>query len=270
MRLTRILEVLNMRQNGEKPYYGNWISKKLLFKPLIASLILLTLSFALPISVVRATLGVSAASSFSFFLYLLISRRAFSNWEDGTSARILDMVVGHVRWDGNGRALDIGCGSGALAIRIARRFRGAELDAIDTWGAKWDYRKEQCEKNALLEDVGDRICFLEASASCLPFPNECFDVVVSNFCFHEVKEESDKCQLILEALRVLKKGGMFVFHDLFFIEGYYGKQGVLLARLNELGLTELHLEKTSSLDFVPCFMRIPYMLGGIGILCGVK
>jgi ubiquinone/menaquinone biosynthesis C-methylase UbiE len=38
----------------------------------------------------------------------------------------------------------------------------------------------------------------------LPFADEHFDAVVSNFVFHEVKDVKDKRAVIKEALRVLK------------------------------------------------------------------
>ena len=52
--------------------------------------------------------------------------------------------------------------------------------------------------------------FQKASASKLPFADESFDVVVSNLTFHEVKDVKDKREVVREALRVVKKGGIFV------------------------------------------------------------
>ena len=42
----------------------------------------------------------------------------------------------------------------------------------------------------------------------LDFPDESFDAVVSNYVYHNIMG-SDKRALLLETLRVLKKGGVF-------------------------------------------------------------
>ena len=47
----------------------------------------------------------------------------------------------------------------------------------------------------------------------LDFPDESFDAVTSNYVYHNITGE-DKQPLLLETLRVLKKGGVFAIHDL--------------------------------------------------------
>ena len=47
----------------------------------------------------------------------------------------------------------------------------------------------------------------------LDFPDESFDAVASNYVYHNITGE-DKQELLLETLRVLKKGGTFAIHDL--------------------------------------------------------
>ncbi|MFC1863087.1 class I SAM-dependent methyltransferase [Thermodesulfobacteriota bacterium] len=73
-----------------------------------------------------------------------------------------------------------------------------------------------------MDGVAERVTFVRAYASYLPFDDEAFDVVVSNLVFHEVRDVKDKKLLIKEALRVVKKGGWFVFQDLFLWKQVYG------------------------------------------------
>ena len=47
----------------------------------------------------------------------------------------------------------------------------------------------------------------------LDFPDESFDAVTSNYVYHNITGK-DKQALLLETLRVLKKGGTFAIHDL--------------------------------------------------------
>jgi ubiquinone/menaquinone biosynthesis C-methylase UbiE len=180
------------------------------------------------------------------------------------------MILSHLHWDGKGQILDIGCGSGALAIKLSKKYPDAKITGVDYWGKDWDYAKKQCEQNAELEGVFDKIDFVKASASKLPFEDQRFDAVVSNFTFHEVKDSKNKVNVIKEALRVLETGGVFVFHDLFFDEKIYGDQEKMLEELRALGLSEISMEKTSEMEIIPRFLRTSFMLGRIGLIYGKK
>ncbi|MCB0348713.1 MAG: class I SAM-dependent methyltransferase [Bdellovibrionales bacterium] len=56
------------------------------------------------------------------------------------------------------------------------------------------------------------INFVRAKAEDLPFKEASFDVVTSVFLFHEVPEEVRK-DILIEAKRILKPGGLFLFMD---------------------------------------------------------
>ena len=76
----------------------------------------------------------------------------------------------------------------------------------------YNYNKALCEKNAASEGVGSRCTFVHGDANKLAFPDERFDAVISNYVYHNIMG-ADKQALLLESLRVLKKGGVFVLHD---------------------------------------------------------
>ena len=75
-----------------------------------------------------------------------------------------------------------------------------------------------------------------------------------------------------EALRVGKRGGAFSFQDLFAQKGLYGDMDAFVEELKKEGVSEIHyignLEK--ALDFVPAYVRKPWMISGMGILYGKK
>src|SRR3954453_14201846 len=120
-----------------------------------------------------------------------------------------------------GRALDVGCGSGSLAVKLAQAHPALTVAGVDSWGAEWEYSADECARNARLEGVADRVSFQQQSGSALSFPDASFDAVVSCLTFHEIKENADKTDGVAEALRVLRPGGTFVFLDLFGDRSFY-------------------------------------------------
>jgi ubiquinone/menaquinone biosynthesis C-methylase UbiE len=224
----------------------------------------------IPVTLLKILFSILAVLFLCFFGYFFKAHRVFSYNGGGLAEKIHEMMLSYVHWDGNGAILDIGCGSGALAIKLSEKYPNAKITGIDYWGKEWDYAKKQCEQNAGLEGVSDKINFVQGTASKLPFEDQRFDVVVSNFTFHEVKDSKNKIDVIKEALRVVKTGGAFVFHDLFFEEKIYGNQEKMLTELRALELSEIAMEKTSGLEIIPRFLRTSFMLGRIGLIYGKK
>ena len=106
-----------------------------------------------------------------------------------------------------GRVLDIGSGSGRLAIELARR----SPDALKIIGL--DMSREMLEKarfNARQAGVGDRVRFVQADASALPFPDGSFDLVISYASLHHWL---DPVAVFNEARRVIKPGGTIIIRD---------------------------------------------------------
>jgi ubiquinone/menaquinone biosynthesis C-methylase UbiE len=93
---------------------------------------------------------------------------------------------------------------------------------------------------------------------------------VSNFVFHEVQDAKDKREVVKEGLRVLKKGGSFVFQDLFLLKRVYGEPEDFLATVRTWGIDEVKFLNTSSQSFIPGPMKLPFMVGQIGIISGRK
>ncbi len=95
--------------------------------------------------------------------------------------------------------LDLGCGVGAtpvfLAREIAPRVFGVDLIEI---------MLREARQRALKDQVADLASFLTADARSLPFPDDCFDVVLLesvNVFF------DDKSAALREYSRVIKPGG---------------------------------------------------------------
>ena len=100
----------------------------------------------------------------------------------------------------------------------------------------------------------------------LDFADETFDVAVSNFVFHEVRSQRVKQLVVREALRVVKKGGVFVFHDMFEQKKLYGDMNAFIEQLRKEGIAEIHyIANTEKETFIPDFLSAPWMPEKYGI-----
>lgn len=190
----------------------------------------------------------------------------FGNLQD----KIQELVIANIDWQGKGKVLDIGCGNAPLTIKLARKYPQAEIIGMDYWGKNWDYSMQVCTANAGIAGVEKQVIFRQGSASKLPFEDASFDLVVSNLVFHEVQDVKDKRVSIQEALRVLKPGGIFVFQDLFLLTPYYGTPEALLNTIRQWGISEVEFFRTCDEPFIPKLVKLPFMVGTLAILRGVK
>lgn len=260
----------------EKTNYGNWVPEKALYMLFGGAVVLLGIAIALQMTignpVITVIAGIVCVLVFAEAVYMLICHEEFAFGKGNMMAGVHQHLVEHLEWDGEGKLLDIGCGAAALTVRCAKAFPKAEITAMDYWGAEWNYAKEQCEKNARIEDVSERITFQKGDAAKMDYEDETFDAAVSNFVFHEVHSAKDKREVVKEALRVVKKGGVFSFQDMFSQKSLYGDMDQFVEMLKAEGISEIHyignLEK--KLDFIPGFVTMPWMINGMGILYGRK
>jgi SAM-dependent methyltransferase len=249
---------------AKKPDYGNWVPAKLIYAPGALGLVFLGLSFLLPVLMIVALLA------FAVLAYFAYARYRFSSPGGDVQARIWDLVLGRLDWEGEGNLLDIGCGNAPLTIRAAKKYPRAHVVGIDYWGRAWEYSQSVCERNAELEGVEGRVSFRKSSASALPFEDGSFDAVVSNLVFHEVLDARDKREVVKEALRVVKKGGAFAFQDTFLERRLYGEIDDLLHAIRSWSIGSVTAEKTSDSSFIPAALRLPFMVGRIAIIYGRK
>lgn len=104
--------------------------------------------------------------------------------------------------------VDVGCGTGLLALELACRVE--RVWAIDISASMIDYLRTKAA-SADLDNIDGAV----ASAVSLPLVDACADIVVSNYCFHHL-DDAGKGRALDEAIRVLKPGGRLVFGDMMF------------------------------------------------------
>jgi SAM-dependent methyltransferase len=251
-----------------KPNYGNWVPRRMIMVLLILFCIFCVLSILINIGIIRAILIAVSAVFGALSVYMIYAYWLFGRNNGELQEQLCNALLDRLDWDGIGKALDIGTGSGRVAIYLAKKYPSTHCVGIDYWGNPWTYSRDICDKNAKIEGVADRVSFQRASAVKLPFKDGEYDLVMSNFVFHSVKVVN-KLPLLKEALRVLKPGGIFAFQDLF-NKQFYGDMDSFYTELQSWGLKEFRLVDSSDFVHIPPALRVEHMVGNAKILYGVK
>ena len=201
-------------------------------------------------------------------IWALLMHRAFSyDGKRQMSRQIIEGTAAHVKLPAGGKCLDVGCGSGALAIAVAKRNPRAQVVGIDRWGKEYaSFNKQLCENNAKAEGVKN-ISFQQGDATHLEFSDETFDAVVSNYVYHNISGERQ--QYLLETLRTLKKGGTFALHDIF-SKSKYGDMQAFVRQLKDMGYRRVELIDTTDGQFMTKSEAGWMGLSGSALLTGIK
>jgi SAM-dependent methyltransferase len=250
--------------------YGNWIRRRIIVIMLAMGIIALIIGL-LPIAVfIRIIALVIAGLTLGTAAFVMYMYYQFSARGGDYQRKLWRFVLEHLRWDGQGTALDIGTGNGPLAIMLAKQHPEAHVTGIDFWGSDWEYSHQVCEINAVIEGVARQVSFQKASAANLPFEDGQFDAAVSHFVFHEVADADDKREVIREALRVLRKGGVFAFQDMFFDDKLYGSVDDLVNTIKSWGIEDVRFVDTRQALNTPRLLRHPRVLGKAALIYGTK
>lgn len=123
---------------------------------------------------------------------LAARRRAWSEFADGPDGE--DLTLGAVAEAAPGRMLEVGCGWGAMAERIARS-TGADVTALDVSSRMVELAR------------GHGVRAFVASADALPFADAAFDTVLANAMLYHVP---DLDRTLAEVARVLSGDGRLI------------------------------------------------------------
>ncbi len=104
------------------------------------------------------------------------------------------------------RVLDVGCGTGTLAVLIKRRCPTVDVVALDPDPRALARAQRKANRAAA------SVRFDRGFADALGYPDRAFDRVFSSMMFHHL-DKADKDTTLREILRVLKPGGRLEFLD---------------------------------------------------------
>ena len=232
-----------------KPDYKNWMPKGMVLSAVIVTAVFLLLFIIFGLTgfvsgalktVLFIVFLVGTVIGLCVSLWMILMYRTFSyNGKRQMSRQIIEGVAEYIKLPDGGKGLDVGCGSGALAIACAKRNPNASFVGIDRWGKEYaSFNKPLCENNAKAEGVTN-VTFSQGDACKLDFADETFDAVTSNYVYHNIPS-NDRQAILLETLRVLKKGGAFAIHDIF-SRSKYGDMQEFVKKLKDMGYEKVEL-----------------------------
>ncbi len=106
-----------------------------------------------------------------------------------------------------GYVLDLGCGPGNIAVRLARTFLRCIVHGVDGSEAMLSYGK----KNVASSEVSDRIQLFKGILPQLSLPTDEYDIIISNSVLHHMRRPSAFWQAIQ---RYSQKGTLIFVMDL--------------------------------------------------------
>lgn len=127
------------------------------------------------------------------------------------------------------RVLDLGCGTGTLAILVKKAHPEAEVTGLDADERILDIARSKIAESGLIIKLDKGL------ASDLPYADESVDIVLSSLVFHHLNSEN-KILALKEAYRILRPNGQLLILD-------FGKPNNFLMRL--ITLIMRNLEETA-------------------------
>jgi demethylmenaquinone methyltransferase/2-methoxy-6-polyprenyl-1,4-benzoquinol methylase/phosphoethanolamine N-methyltransferase len=125
-------------------------------------------------------------------------------WFLGDEARLREMLIGRAGLQGGESVLDVGCGTGTLALMAAEALGGdGYVAGIDVAPRMIAMAREKAAK------AGRSVDFRVASATEIRFEEKRFDVVFTSLIYHHFTT-AERFQALREIWRVLKPGGRYI------------------------------------------------------------
>jgi len=209
---------------NDKLMYGYPISS--IFNRVIGLIILSLIIIFIALSI-SPTLGLMISIFLPVFLFLFTMHYKTSFLK--LRKKILNEVIQKVAIRDNERILDIGTGSGYIAIHLAKQVKNTTIIGIDKYDLKTDGRihwfieelkinffgntLQHAKQNAKIEHVEQTVDFIKADL-LKPFPldSDYFDAVVSSQFLYCIP--SDQLEKVCKEIdRVLKSKGRLVFFE---------------------------------------------------------
>lgn len=210
--------------------YGSWMSNPVFYAfgaGILLAAALTVLSFAVfKITVLGIIFAVAVAVLLAMTGWMAWIRRQYAFGKGGMMEQVHRTILSNLDFDGQGKLLEVGCGSGAMSVRAALTWPNAQITGLDYWA------------------------------------------VISNYVYHNIMG-ANKQDLLLESLRVLKKGGVFLLHDNM-KPAMYGDMNAFAEKLRGMGFSDVRYVETAEPIFGSKKRAAAMMLGDSAMIVGKK
>ncbi|HPF98918.1 MAG TPA: class I SAM-dependent methyltransferase [Kiritimatiellia bacterium] len=122
-----------------------------------------------------------------------------------------------------GRALDFGCGAGNNSCFLAEK--GYEVSGVDVSSEALRLVRKNLAMKHLHKSLIKRFRVIDPGTTCLPFPDDYFDFILSNQVLYYLPTSKDIHSTNRELARCLKPGGI-VFFTMMGPKNYYIREHV--------------------------------------------
>ncbi|HEX3829260.1 MAG TPA: class I SAM-dependent methyltransferase [Sporichthyaceae bacterium] len=153
--------------------------------------------------------------------------------------RVWSRALGELNLVGTERALDLGCGRGAVTTLVAARLPRGSVLGIDSWRSRSRLTSNRggtedqiARHNAELEGVAKQVEYKQGDITDLGIPGNQFDLVVSGLGISAVHTAEGRRAAVDQAVRVACPGGRLLIADIRYTKEY-------AARLAELGCEQV-------------------------------
>lgn len=201
----------------QRPQYGIDAPGLVRFFFIAGAVALAVFLVALRSSVFGQTLKIIIATLFGIAAtYLLGMGCLMIYYSKVAKLKDCENLLNLVQWSGDELVLDVGCGRGLMLVGAAKRLTSGKAIGIDLWQQQdqANNHADATRSNAVIKGVAERIEVKTADMRQLPFPENHFDVVVSNWTVHNLEIETERQTALAEMIRVLKPNGIIVLSDI--------------------------------------------------------
>ena len=188
--------------------------------------------------------------------------RVIWNMDGEKNLAYLEKALSGVPEDFSGKLLEVPVGTGVLTMPVYRALPKADITCLDYSPDMMDSARKRAAALGI-----PNVRFQQGDVGALPFPDEIFDAVVSNYVNHNIP--GDRQKYLLETLRTLKKGGTFALHDIF-SKSKYGDMQAFVKKLRDMGYSRVELIDTTNGMFMKKSEAAWMALSGSALLTGRK
>ena len=126
---------------------------------------------------------------------------------DEPHGRLIELLLARLDLPESGVAIDLGCGPGDIALRLARALPGWQVDGVD--GSR--PMLESGRRRLVSEGLAERVRLLHCQLPTPTLPRPAYDLVLSNSLLHHLSEPG---VLWSTARAALRDGGALFVMDL--------------------------------------------------------